>query len=132
MSISPLSAGATHSPELCRLCPCYHSLCKFICVSLLLCLKDLTPLVPSVPSGFYDPSTSSSTRFFEPRGERFYGETPSMTKCSKLSHSPPSVKLWVSVFVPFTASLMKAKQGTDLWVLQNVISNHFMATFQEQ
>ena len=51
------------------------------------------------PTGSYTISTSSSSGFFELSGERFVGDIPFRTECSKVSHSPRIVQLQVSVFV---------------------------------
>ena len=44
------------------------SLCVFICVSILLCLKSLLSLVSSIPTDSENTSVSSSTEFSEPEG----------------------------------------------------------------
>lgn len=78
---------------------CCLSLCKFICVPILLCLDSLESLESSILSGLYFLSSSSSIGFPEPWGERFDGDSPFRDQCSKVSHALHNVCLWVSVFV---------------------------------
>jgi hypothetical protein len=48
-STSPLSAGTPSDLDPCRHCAHCHSLCEFICVSLLLWLEGLFPWCPLFP-----------------------------------------------------------------------------------
>jgi hypothetical protein len=51
VSTSFLSVGILSSLKLCRAYVCCPSLCEFICVSVLLCLRDIASLVSSTISG---------------------------------------------------------------------------------
>ena len=62
-------------------------------------------------------------------GRALMTKIPFRTEYSKVSHSLHIVQLWVSVISCLVqeASLMRAEQGTDLWVQQYVIKHHFIA-----
>lgn len=54
--------------NLCMSCACCHSLCEFLCISVLLCLEDTTSLKSSTTSGSQNLSFFSSTQISEPWG----------------------------------------------------------------
>lgn len=65
---------------------------EFVCVAVLLCLKD-SFLGSSSPSGSHDLSVSSSTFSPEPWREGFDRDIPRRIECSKVSYSLPIVQL---------------------------------------
>lgn len=105
VSTSPFSSRIPSDADLCRPCVCCLSLCKFICPSILLIQRALVFLVSSGSCTF---SISSSAGFFKPGGEGFDGDILFKAECSKLSHPPNIVCLWVFFFVPICCRRSKA------------------------
>lgn len=77
------------------------SLSESISTLVLLCLRFLVSLIPSMPSDSHSLSASSSVRFPGLWREGFAGDTPFRCECSKLSHFTCILSgyEWVSGFV---------------------------------
>lgn len=84
------------------------------CTSASSCLEGSVSLVLSISSGANNLSKSLSP---ESWGERFVEDIPLRIECSKVSHSPSIVLLWV--LVPTHSGekfIMLAGWDADLWV----------------
>lgn len=70
--LPPLSTGTLSGLNLCRPCPCFHSLREPICVSFLLCLEDTAVLHHPSPLALriFLPPLPNSSRSPEARGLR--------------------------------------------------------------
>lgn len=98
-SLSPLSAGAPSSLNLCKPYVCYHSFCEFICVSVPLCLEDMFPWCHPfllALTSFLPPCLHSS---LSPDGWGLM-ETSQLGPYPKIFHSLNRIQLWVFILVP--------------------------------
>ena len=101
-STFPVHSRSPSILDLCIPCPCCHSLCEFICASVLLCLED----------------TSSLMSFFmwfpEPQGKWLDESTLCRAKHSTVCHSLHMDQLWLSTFVPTGRSIYDVSWDTGL------------------
>lgn len=93
-----LPAGILAGLSLYLSCTCCHSLCKFICSSILSCLDYTLSLESFITSKVYNHSISS-TWIPEPWGKLCDIEISFVAENLKVSHSLHTVQLWRSHFL---------------------------------
>lgn len=97
------------------------SLSEFICVLPLLCLEGLYSSVYSIPSGFFNlSSSSSSTEFLKLRRELFDEDVPFVLEYPKVSYSAKCVAMDLCM-----CFLVGADQDINGGVEQNIFRSHF-------
>ena len=116
---SPLLSSETPSVlDLYRPFVCCHHLYEFICDPVLLCMWGIISLVPNIPNESYNLSVFSSANFPELWVEKFDGDIPFSTWCSKVYHSLHIFQLCDlhvrSNILQLDASPMMAEQDIDV------------------
>lgn len=135
----PVNAGAPSDRDLFRLYACCHSFFLWVHLSVTqtdetFVSRSLVSSVSLVPTSFYSHSASSSIAFTKSQDEKFDGYISFSTKDIR-SHTFCSVRVCVSILSHLLwekVSLGMTEQDSGLWIYQNIIWSHLIATFLYQ